>query len=278
MKKLNDASDVVCLLTRNSVDRPWILYEAGVAKGKLNATVLGISIGIPLSKANNGPFAQFQNCADDEDSLSKLVMQLVKRIPGSEPDLEVIRAQVIVFLTKAKEIIANAPKTTSIEIEKKNTGLQESDVAKLFEEIKLMYSDLPDRIGKRMQPEYRKLSLIRMNPRIIEELLFGARNKNIGFLIVLSMLKNDFPWLFEMGNDLIKLARRRPTAELRKATIEFRHVLEFTFEHPIMREIYNNSYEYRDIREFYHLLMKFTDISLTDNSFGEYLVVESKIK
>ena len=33
MKKLNQATDVVCLLTKNSLDRPWILYEAGVARG-----------------------------------------------------------------------------------------------------------------------------------------------------------------------------------------------------------------------------------------------------
>lgn len=59
MKKLDDASDVVCLLTKHSVDRPWILYEAGVAKGKLNTKLLGVSIGIPLNIANNGPFAQF---------------------------------------------------------------------------------------------------------------------------------------------------------------------------------------------------------------------------
>src|SRR5208337_4733040 len=35
MGKLNDATDVVALLTQHSIDRPWILYEAGVAKGKL---------------------------------------------------------------------------------------------------------------------------------------------------------------------------------------------------------------------------------------------------
>ena len=65
MRKLDEASDIVCLLTHNSVNRPWILYEAGVAKGKLNNTVLGVAVGIPLNKANNGPFAQFQNCGDD---------------------------------------------------------------------------------------------------------------------------------------------------------------------------------------------------------------------
>lgn len=31
MKNLSAASDVVCLLTHRSIERPWILYEAGVA-------------------------------------------------------------------------------------------------------------------------------------------------------------------------------------------------------------------------------------------------------
>lgn len=30
MTKLESASDVVCLFTERSLDRPWILYEAGV--------------------------------------------------------------------------------------------------------------------------------------------------------------------------------------------------------------------------------------------------------
>jgi hypothetical protein len=52
MERLNQASDVVCLLTENSINRPWILYEAGVAKGKLDTPVYGIALGIPLSQAN----------------------------------------------------------------------------------------------------------------------------------------------------------------------------------------------------------------------------------
>src|SRR3954469_11606553 len=47
MKKLESASDIVCLLTSRSLDRPWILYEAGVAKGKLDTPVYGIAVGIP---------------------------------------------------------------------------------------------------------------------------------------------------------------------------------------------------------------------------------------
>jgi len=73
MGKINDATDVVALLTENSVNRPWILYEAGVAKGKLDKPVFGVVVGIELDLATKGPFAQFQNAGDDEESLTKCV-------------------------------------------------------------------------------------------------------------------------------------------------------------------------------------------------------------
>ncbi len=78
IKNIQGATDVVCLLTPNSVDRPWILFEAGMAKGKLNTPILGVALGLSLTKASSGPFAQFQNCSGDEDSLCKLVFQLVQ--------------------------------------------------------------------------------------------------------------------------------------------------------------------------------------------------------
>src|SRR5262245_43585167 len=59
MKNLEQASDVVCLLTAQSLGRPWILYEAGVAKGKLGTPVHGLALGVPLGQASTGPFAQF---------------------------------------------------------------------------------------------------------------------------------------------------------------------------------------------------------------------------
>lgn len=84
MKKLRESTHIVCLLTENSLHKPWILYEAGVAKGKLdNKRVFGVGLGIPLSRLNTGPFAQFQNCGDDEESLTKLVRELLNINPDS---------------------------------------------------------------------------------------------------------------------------------------------------------------------------------------------------
>ncbi len=147
MKKLESASDVVCLLTERSIDRPWILYEAGVARGKLNTPVNAVALGMPLSRASTGPFAQFQNCDDNEESLTKLVMQLVRRIPDAEPDHDTILRQVRIFKESADTCLK---KLNSKKGEKDSRKPDEASVPKLFEEIKVMFQDLPDRINQRI--------------------------------------------------------------------------------------------------------------------------------
>ena len=139
MLQLDHATDVVALLTHRSIERPWILYEAGVAKGKLNTTVLGLALGVPLGDVSAGaaPFGQFQNCGDDEDSLTKLVMQLLQRNPDAAPREEAVRTQVKAFIVKKDTILSkikNPPKAKS--------AVEDANTARLFEEIKIMLRDL----------------------------------------------------------------------------------------------------------------------------------------
>ncbi len=105
MEKLQSTSDVVCLFTERSLERPWILFEAGVAKGKLNTLVVGVALGVPLSRVSEGPFYQFQNMDDSEADLTKLVHQLARRIPGLELDNDVVRVQVEAFKTTEATIL-----------------------------------------------------------------------------------------------------------------------------------------------------------------------------
>ncbi|HEX3916563.1 MAG TPA: toll/interleukin-1 receptor domain-containing protein [Caulobacteraceae bacterium] len=58
MDALQNTSDVICLFTERSIDRPWILFEAGVARGKLNSSsnVVGLACGITLGRVSAGPF------------------------------------------------------------------------------------------------------------------------------------------------------------------------------------------------------------------------------
>lgn len=240
MKKLESASDVVCLLTPNSINRPWILYEAGVAKGKLETPVHGVALGIPLASASTGPFAQFQNCDDAEDSLTRLVIQLVSRIPNAEPDRDVVKMQVQTFNSRVGELLnANLSEPAVPETEESNTT---SAVAKMFEEIKVMYQDLPSRIERRFDPD--RMSEIRrrrtsLHPRFLEEIVeFGSKDRGdpIALLVLLSQFKDDFPWLYELGAESYrKIKAKDPDApdDLKRLM----RMIEMAIHHPMFREL-----------------------------------------
>jgi hypothetical protein len=133
----------VALLTPTSVGRPWILYEAGVAKGKLDKRVFGVVIGMPMQDAIQGPFNQFQNCAGDENTLTDLVLQLIRRNSDNDPREEAVRRQVKAFL----ENVAKIP-SAKVDSSKEPKDVGANAVAQLFEEIKVMFRDLPDRQGQ----------------------------------------------------------------------------------------------------------------------------------
>ncbi|MDQ8021298.1 MAG: toll/interleukin-1 receptor domain-containing protein [Moraxellaceae bacterium] len=239
MSQLGDATDVVALLTQRSVDRPWILYEAGVAKGKLNTNVLGVALGVALEVVSTGPFGQFQNCGDDEDSLTKLVMQLLQKNPDAAPREEAIRMHVQLFMKKVKELSPSKGKTQTA------TVSEETNVAKLFEEVKVMVRELPQRIEARGGP-YAKSSRLRrtrgFHPMFVEELLFhpafrkSSTTRAHAWLMFISLVRDDMPWLFEVGLDFYKALRGGDSRQIRLAQVELINLLETVSDGPLFHE------------------------------------------
>jgi hypothetical protein len=238
MKRLADASDVVCLLTPNSINRPWILYEAGVAKGKLETAVHGVALGVPLASASTGPFAQFQNCDDAVDSLTRLVVQLVKRIPNAEPDNSVVQSQVEVFRTRVRELLNSGDSALDVQSEEEAAS---DAVAKMFEEIKVMYQDLPQRIARRMDPERAEALRRRrsLHPQLMMEAAEFASNESsspIGILIVLSQFRDDFPWLYDLGAEVYRKLSLK-AADASDDVQQFIRFTELIAHHPGFREL-----------------------------------------
>lgn len=246
MKKLEAASDVVCLLTPHSINRPWILFEAGVAKGKLNTPVQGIALGISLSAAASGPFAQFHNLDDEVESLTRLVIQLVNRIPGAEPDREVVKKQVETFKKEVQSLLEQQ----QLPQDKNSDDKQdETSVAKIFEEIKVMFQDLPGRIERRVDPEnsMTRKHIRRMRMKFMDEILHITGKElgdNLGPLIIGSFFKEDFPWLYEVGAEVYrKLESGHPDAA--DALRRFLRLIDIMAHHPMMWEMQERSKEKR---------------------------------
>jgi hypothetical protein len=257
IKNIQEASDVVCLLTERSVNRPWILFEAGMAKGKLETPILGVALGIPLKNASTGPFAQFQNCGDDEESLTKLVFQLVDRIPNSEPDEETIKFQV----GKFKESIAKILKTNN-ELSKKETSdvpVKDNSSAKLFEEIKVMFKDLPSRIEGNMHPEFRSKKRRRFHPMMVEEIMHMSKSNKVGIIVGLGMLRDAMPWVYDVGIETLrKIDSNCGFKEKEQSFFEFRELIKITSRHPMMHEFmeFNSKDDFMMYEEFPRIIMR----------------------
>ena len=268
IKNIQGASDVVCLLTQRSVNRPWILFEAGMAKGKLDTPILGVALGIELKDASTGPFAQFQNCGDDEDSLTKLVFQLVNRVPNSEPDRDTIKFQVGKFKQSVAAIlegIRNGDALPPATASSQNVQDIENSSAKLFEEIKIMFQDLPSRIDRSATSDVRKRRR-KLHPGMIEELMLFSKNPRLGVRMALSLYKDRLPWVYEEGCALLdKLVATKSDASRIKLLQEFEELLMMSIRNPFVEELF------LDDKEDYILLMELPRVILRNmKRFGMF--------
>jgi TIR domain len=270
MDKIDEASDVVCLLTQHSIDRPWILYEAGVAKGKLDKKVIGIAIGIPLSVAVTGPFAQFQNNDGDVDSITKLVLDLVNKVPELDPDHNLVKTLVEEFHEKASEIIEEFEEQETTNV--KSESIDENSIAKLFEEVKIMFDNLPSRIESKIDPDSKRRRR-RFHPMMFDEIMhlgMKSNNPNLGFLMAISFFKEDFPWLYEIGLETYKgLNSTKSLNTKRKLALSFENALEM-LRHPIMEEFYGQSKEmYMFSKDIKHIMRRYLERYLGDEKIRE---------
>lgn len=253
MAKLNDATDVVALLTPSSIDRPWILYEAGVAKGKLNTTVFGVALGISLPKASVGPFAQFQNCADDQESLTKLVLQLIRRNPDANPREEAVARQVAAFLEAVQAMFKKRSG-------KSGATAQEMDattVAKLFEEVKVMFRDLPEKVGDQLPMRRRRMR--KFHPMMLEELIHVGRSEEVPiegtWLLFASLFRDDAPWLYELAMDVYRAICVKNRARIEDAWNRMQATIRVASHSRFMFEL-----EERGDHDIFMMLRHFPDV------------------
>jgi hypothetical protein len=92
---------------------------------------------------------------------------------------------------------------------------------------------------------------------MIEEIVHITRNRsNISYsvLMLLGLLRNEFPWLYDIGREVLSVLKsKKPKNEKQNALDEFKRILELTFEHPMFRELYSHN---KDIRIFYRELSR----------------------
>lgn len=250
MMQLQSTSDVICLFTERSLDRPWILFEAGVAKGKLNTPVIGIALGVPLTRVGSGPFYQFQNMDDSEDDLTKLVHQIARRIPSLELDADVVKVQVQAFKTTVAPILKSL--ATAGGKKGSSESADDSPIAKLVEEMKALPSRVAERLAEAGDP-MRRRKMRRFHPMMLDEFMHMSTEPGdpVAILMMASLVKDDLPWLYELAMEVYRAVKSGDEESIEREMARLSSFSKMMAQGPFMEELGFGG------RESHMLLMEF---------------------
>lgn len=121
----------------------------------------------------------------------------------------------------------------------------------MLEEMKLIVRELPLRLEQRMieGPERfrpRKFALRRLHPMMIDQIahmISPGRDDPITILLIASIFRDDFPWLYEIGLYAYHTAKSGNLKETHEALTAFRNAAKATAQGPFMEELGMDSKE-----------------------------------
>ncbi len=233
-KELENCNFGILCVTRENLNSPWILFEAGaLAKSMQDGRVVPLLLDLDF-KEISGPLAQFQAKKADSEGIRQLLLDLNKASPAPVPDAT-LDTLLQAVLGKLEEEIAAVPKSANAVKHKRPDGeiLEElvSSVRSVEMRVRdVMDDDLPFR--KRRRP--------RFHPMMIHEMMYKSSegpSDPINLLIAGSFLKDDAPWIYELALEAYRSFRSRKAGESQTAIRRFLDAIDALQNGPFSEEL-----------------------------------------
>lgn len=285
-KELENSTFGILCVTKENLEAPWLSFEAGALSKTMDKSfVTPFLFDIKRSEVK-GPILQFQSTIFQKEDIQKLLNTLNKACgeanipearlnkafevwyPTLEKELNVIKD---VKEESAKEADIAAPQSAEIleeilDLSRNNQKLLRNPDLKVYEsidELKKMTQEHMMRFERNSDYEMRRLSK-KFQPMFVDELMHICMRdgKNpYGFLIALSFFKSEFPWIYDTGKELLDVLKSDATKEMKQESVnDFKEMIDFTFHHPMMREIYGGRKEYlMYIKEMPFMLTRYVE-------------------
>lgn len=287
-KELADSTFGILCVTRDNINAPWLAFEAGaLSKTMDKAFVTPFLFNIKRSEVD-GPLLQFQSTVFERDDLRKLVQTLNKACDSHalSPD-RLSKAFEVWFPTLQSQLnkLQEAPTDSSedhasdvktpgtqdmleeiLELSRSNQKLIRNPDGSLASSIEEMTGLLRDLLARRAVggPQFLGHRSKRAHPIMLQELLHASlpgQDRYLGVQIVLALVREDLPWIYDAGLETVRTLRsRRSRDEKHVAVSRFEHLVDFSFDSPIMREMHQVSGgAYAFLRELPYILHNAVD-------------------
>ncbi len=287
--ELADSSYGILCVTKDNLHAPWLTFEAGALSKTMDKSFVSPFLFDIKRSEVNGPILQFQSTVFSKDDIKKLLSSLNKASTEGQlsdekldkaldvwyPDLESNlnglltkqpKQQAVVEENQKNEILPNAILEEILDLSRVNQKLlrnPESDIYKTVESMQMMLKEIIARSefekDSRNSRKKRKI-----HPKMLDEILHMSPiyEKNFtGFQIAISLFRNDFPWIYDAGIDLVRTLRTTETPEKQREAVQsFDELIEFSLEHPMMREMFMPDKEtWMMARDLPHILRRALD-------------------
>ena len=285
-KELEDSTFGILCVTKDNLTAPWLTFEAGaLSKTMDKAFVSPFLFDIKRSEVD-GPILQFQSTIFNEEDVLKLIKTLNKACGEEQLSSERLTKAFGVWwptleeeLNKLKDLQEQGTTTENNNDTNHNSEILEEilDLSRINQKLlrnpdsnlSSMMIEVNERLDRTLSRLERDQHIKskkrkRLHPRMLEDLMMSSpkqRGKYIAFQMGLSLFREDFPWLYESGMDVVRILKARKTREAKdQAVSEFMELVEFSFEHPVMREMHMPDKEqYMMLRELPYMLRSSLD-------------------
>lgn len=283
-KELEDSTFGILCVTKDNLLAPWLSFEAGALSKTMDKSFVTPFL-FDIKRAEvNGPILQFQSTVFEKDDVKKLLHTLNKACgesgithsmldkafdvwyPTLEESLNKIKDDESCEDDKAEKVFTELESTPIIEeileLSRDNQKLlrnPDSKVSESIEDVKNRLEYIVSRFERNIDMDERRMSK-KYKVMFVDEFIHSILprcQKQYGFLVALSFFQEDFPWVYNMGKELVDVIRSDVSREVKNESInDFHRLLEFTCEHPMMRDIYGKRKDTNIVlREMPHMLM-----------------------
>jgi len=266
-------------VTKDNFEQPWLLFEAGALSKSLDTSyVVPLLFNLEQSDLTDSPLLQFQATSFSKDEIKKLIDTINNASKNKLDAYELDEAFNVWYpqLEKSLQGIADSNESdpAKVDVSEKSSLVLEEILALSRENQKLlrnpesfhsdelkMFSDKLERLYSIIErnDEYRRKR--RMHPAMIEEMLHFSKKEmggNYGMLVALSLLRDDFPWIYDLGKELFDVLKSNKSAKVKEVAIrEFKEVIEHTMRLPM--RISNRKDDMMMSRDFLMMFMELID-------------------
>ena len=281
-KELEDSTFGILCVTKDNLEAPWLSFEAGaLSKTMEKSFVTPFLFDIKRSEVQ-GPILQFQSTIFEKEDIKKMVKTLNKacgdygiseaRIDKSfdvwYPTLEKGLLELkSLSINESENNISEESTHTSVILEeildlsRDNQKLLKNPDSQVVEAIENL-KELLENIARRSSVSYEQRRINQQySERILKDIMNMSRSRSsYGFLMTLSLFKDDFPWIYEMGKELVDILKGDDTRANKKMAIrDFRDMIDFTCSYPLIDEYSEYSKSRIFLKELPYVLMRYME-------------------